>query len=469
MGDANLHVIVLAAGAGTRMKSNRAKVLMPLAGKPLLAHVLATARALQPAAIHIVYGHEGEQVRAAFAEQSDLRWVLQAERLGTGHAVEQAIAEVPQTARVLVLYGDVPLTRVDTLQRLLEAEGDLNLLTTRLADPTGYGRVLCNGNGRVGEVVEQKDASLSQRAVNLVNTGILVAEAARLRGWIERIDRNNAQGEYYLTDIFRMAAAEGSGALSVECADPVEAAGANDPVQLAELEAAWRRRTAHALMREGVRMADPQRVDVRGTVEAGRDVELDIDVILEGRVLLGDDVRIGPFTRLKDVQLAAGTVVLPHCDLDGVITHGPCTIGPFARLRPGTELAAGVHVGNFVETKKTRLGQGSKANHLTYLGDTEVGAGVNIGAGTITCNYDGVNKFVTRIGDGAFIGSNASLVAPVTIGAQATIGAGSVITRDAPEGQLTVARGRQMTFEGWQRPVKQARRTGDGEQGTSGS
>jgi bifunctional UDP-N-acetylglucosamine pyrophosphorylase/glucosamine-1-phosphate N-acetyltransferase len=454
MGDANLHVIVLAAGAGTRMKSNRAKVLMPLAGKPLLAHVLATARALQPAAIHIVYGHEGEQVRAAFAEQPELRWVLQAERLGTGHAVEQAIAEVPQTARVLVLYGDVPLTRVDTLQRLLEAEGDLNLLTTRLADPTGYGRVLCNGNGRVGEVVEQKDASLSQRAVNLVNTGILVAEAARLRGWIERIDRNNAQGEYYLTDIFRMAAAEGSGALSVECADPVEAAGANDPVQLAELEAAWRRRTAHALMREGVRMADPQRVDVRGTVEAGRDVELDIDVILEGRVLLGDDVRIGPFTRLKDVQLAAGTVVLPHCDLDGVITHGPCTIGPFARLRPGTELAAGVHVGNFVETKKTRLGQGSKANHLTYLGDTEVGAGVNIGAGTITCNYDGVNKFVTRIGDGAFIGSNSALVAPVTIGAQATIGAGSVITADAPEGQLTVARGRQQTFEGWKRPVK---------------
>jgi bifunctional UDP-N-acetylglucosamine pyrophosphorylase/glucosamine-1-phosphate N-acetyltransferase len=376
---------------------------------------------------------------------------------------------VPPAARVLVLYGDVPLTCVDTLQRLLEADGELNLLTTRLADPTGYGRVLCNGNGRVGEVVEQKDASLSQRAVNLVNTGILVAGAARLRGWIGRLDRNNAQGEYYLTDIFRMAAAEGHGALSVECADPVEAAGANDPIQLAELEAAWRRRAAHALLREGVRMADPLRVEVRGTVEAGRDVELDIDVILEGHVLLGDDVHIGAFTRLKDVQLAAGTVVHPHCDLDGVVTRGPCTIGPFARLRPGTELAAGVHVGNFVETKKTRLGQGSKANHLTYLGDTEVGAGVNIGAGTITCNYDGVNKFVTRIGDGAFIGSNASLVAPVTIGAQATIGAGSVITHNAPEGKLTVARGRQMTFEGWHRPVKQERGTGNGEPGTSAS
>ncbi|OOG58474.1 UDP-N-acetylglucosamine diphosphorylase/glucosamine-1-phosphate N-acetyltransferase [Rhodanobacter sp. B05] len=462
MDDAQLHVIVLAAGAGTRMKSNRAKVLMPLAGKPLLAHVIATARTLQPAAIHIVYGHCGEQVRAAFADQADpgsspgqaLRWVLQAERLGTGHAVEQALAEVPRVARVLVLYGDVPLTRVDTLQQLLEAEGKFSLLTTRLADPQGYGRVLCDGNGRVREVVEEKDADSGQRAVNLVNTGILVAEALALRSWIKQLNRNNAQGEYYLTDVFRMAAEEGRGALSVECADPVEAAGANDPVQLAELEAAFRRRAAHALLRDGVRMADPARVDVRGTVEAGRDVELDVDVILEGHVVLGDDVRIGAFTRLKNVRLAAGTVLHSHCDLDGVVTHGPCTIGPFARLRPGTELDSGVHVGNFVETKKTRIGENSKANHLSYLGDTVIGRGVNVGAGTITCNYDGVNKFVTRIDDGAFIGSNTALVAPVTIGAQATIGAGSVITHDAPEGQLTVARGRQQTFEGWKRPVK---------------
>ena len=455
MGEGNLHVIVLAAGAGTRMKSNRAKVLMPLAGRPLLAHVLDTARALQPEAIHIVYGHCGEQVRAAFADQPDLHWVLQAERLGTGHAVEQAIAGVPRTARVLVLYGDVPLTRVETLQELLQAnDGKFSLLTTRLVDPQGYGRVMCDGNGTVREVVEEKDADISQRAVNLVNTGILAADALALRGWIKQLDRNNAQGEYYLTDIFRMAAAEGRGALSVECADPVEAAGANDPVQLAELEAAWRRRSTHDLLREGVRMADPLRVDVRGTVEAGRDVELDIDVILEGKVVLGDDVRIGPFTRVKDVNLAAGTVLLPHCDLDGVVTRGPCTIGPFARLRPGTELAAGVHVGNFVETKKTRIGEGSKANHLTYLGDTEIGSGVNVGAGTITCNYDGVNKFVTRIGDGAFIGSNSALVAPVTIGAQATIGAGSVITREAPAGELTVARGRQQSYPDWKRPVK---------------
>jgi len=454
MNNAPLHIIILAAGAGTRMKSNRAKVLMPLAGRPLLAHVIATARVLQPAAIHIVYGHCGDQVQAAFAGQTDLHWVLQAERLGTGHAVEQALAGVPRDARVLVLYGDVPLTRVATLQQLQQAEGGFSLLTTRLADPRGYGRVLCDGNGKVRAVIEEKDADANQRAVNLVNTGIVIADAKVLRGWIKQLDRNNAQGEYYLTDIFGMAAAEGRGALSVECADPVEAAGVNTPLQLTELEAAYRQRAAHALMADGVRLADPVRIDVRGTVAAGRDVELDIDVILEGRVVLGDNVRIGAFVRLKDVQLAAGTVVQSHCDLDGVVTHGPCTIGPFARLRPGTELDAGVHVGNFVEIKKTHLGEGSKANHLSYLGDSEIGRGVNVGAGTITCNYDGVNKFVTRIGDGAFIGSNSALVAPVTIGAQATIGAGSVITHDAPEGELTVARGRQQTFPGWKRPSK---------------
>ena len=452
--DTPLHVIVLAAGAGTRMKSARPKVLMPLAGRPLLAHVIDAARALQPTAIHIVHGHGGDQVQAAFAGQPDLRWVLQAERLGTGHAVEQALADVPDGARALVLYGDVPLTRTATLQQLLAANGGLGLLTTRLADPHGYGRVLCDGDGRVRAVVEEKDADAGQRAVNLVNTGMLVADAAALRGWIKQLDRNNAQGEYYLTDIFGMAAAEQRPALSVECADPVEAAGANNPLQLTELEAAFRQRAARALLADGVRLADPLRIDVRGAVEAGRDVELDIDVILEGRVVLGDDVRIGAFTRLRNVQLAAGTVVQSHCDLDGVITHGACTIGPFARLRPGTELDAGVHVGNFVETKKTRIGEGSKANHLTYLGDTEIGRGVNVGAGTITCNYDGVNKFATRIGDGAFIGSNSALVAPVTIGAQATIGAGSVITHDAPEGELTVARGRQHTLHGWKRPVK---------------
>ena len=455
MNSAPLHVIVLAAGAGTRMKSVRPKVLMPLAGRPLLAHVLATARALQPVAIHVVYGHGGDQVRAAFAGEKDLHWVLQAERLGTGHAVEQALPDVPDAAQVLVLYGDVPLTRVDTLRTLAQVEGGFGLLAIRVAEPRGYGRVLRDGNGHVRCVIEEKDASDEQRAIDLVNTGILVAPAAALRVWLAGLDRDNAQGEYYLTDIFAMAAEENRPALSVECSDPVEASGANDALQLSALEAEYRQRATRALQLAGVRLADPARLDVRGHVDTGRDVEMDIDVILEGEVSLGDDVRIGPFTRLKDVRLAAGSVVLAHCDLEGVVTHGPCTIGPFARLRPGTELDAGVHVGNFVETKKTRIGEGSKANHLTYLGDTVIGRGVNVGAGTITCNYDGVNKFVTQIEDGAFIGSNSALVAPVTIGAQATIGAGSVITSDAPAGELTVARGRQLTLAGWRRPTKQ--------------
>jgi bifunctional UDP-N-acetylglucosamine pyrophosphorylase/glucosamine-1-phosphate N-acetyltransferase len=450
----DLHVVVLAAGEGKRMKSARAKVLMPLAGRPLLAHVLAAARELSPAAIHVVYGHAGEQVRAAFAGQDDLRWVEQARRLGTGHAVGEALKGIPDGAGVLVLYGDVPLLRADTLRPLLAAEGELGLLAVRAADPRGYGRVLRDELGRVGRVVEEKDASESQRAVDLVNTGILAAEAGALRGWVARLDNRNAQGEYYLTDVFGMAAQEGRPAALVECADEREAAGANDPWQLAALEAFHRMRAARELALAGVRVADPARLDVRGRVQAGMDVEIDIDAILEGEVRLGDNVRIGPYVRLKDVDLAAGTVVHAHCDLDGVATRGACTIGPFARLRPGTDLAEGVHVGNFVETKKARLGAGSKANHLSYLGDAEIGSGVNVGAGTITCNYDGVNKHLTRIGDGAFIGSNSALVAPVSVGAGATVGAGSVITKDAPDGQLTVARARQQTLPGWARPQK---------------
>jgi bifunctional UDP-N-acetylglucosamine pyrophosphorylase/glucosamine-1-phosphate N-acetyltransferase len=449
-----LHVIVLAAGEGKRMKSQKAKVLMPLAGRPLLAHVLATARALQPEAIHVVYGFHGDQVLAACEGQADLSWTLQAEQLGTGHAVGQALRNVPDDARVLVLYGDVPLTRAETLQRLVQGESNLAMLATRLANPQGYGRVLRDGNGSVRAVIEEKDADDGQRAINLINTGIVSADAAALRQWIGKLDRNNAQGEYYLTDIFQMAAEEGRAAQCVECEDPMEAAGANTPWQLTELEDAYRQRAVQALMQEGVRVTDPRRIDVRGAVKAARDVEIDIDVILEGDVQLGEGVRIGPFSRLKDVHLASGTVVHAHCDLEGVITHGPCSVGPFARLRPGTELAAGVHVGNFVETKKARIGEGSKANHLTYLGDTVIGRHVNVGAGTITCNYDGVNKFVTTVEDGAFIGSNSALVAPVTVGAQATIGAGSVITKDAPAGELTVARGRQTTLPGWRRPEK---------------
>ena len=454
MSQTPLHVIVLAAGEGKRMKSKKAKVLMPLAGRPLLAHVLTTARLLRPEAIHVVYGYHGDQVLAAFDGQPDLRWTLQAEQLGTGHAVGQALRDVPDNAQVLVLYGDVPLTRADTLQRLIQAEGSLTMLATRVENPQGYGRVLRDGNGLVRAVIEEKDADETQRAINLINTGIVAAQASSLRRWINGLDRNNAQGEYYLTDIFAMAAGENRPALSVECDDPVEAAGANNPWQLAELESHYRRRAARALAEDGVRMADPTRLDVRGTVTAGRDVELDIDVVLEGNIQFGDDVRVGPFCRLKNVQLATGTVVLAHCDVEGVITHGPCTIGPFARLRPGTELAPGVHVGNFVEVKKSSIGENSKANHLSYIGDAVIGRGVNVGAGTITCNYDGVNKFVTRIEDGAFIGSNSALVAPVTIGENATIGAGSVITRDAPHDALTLARGRQATLQGWTRPVK---------------
>lgn len=455
MSQPSLHVIVLAAGEGKRMKSKKAKVLMPLAGRPLLAHVLATARALQPEAIHVVYGFCGDQVLAAFDGQSDLHWTLQTQQLGTGHAVGEALRKVPDDARVLVLYGDVPLTRAETLQRLVLTENSLSMLATRVANPYGYGRVMRDGNGFVRAVIEEKDADDSQRAINLINTGIVAASAASLRSWIGQLGRNNAQGEYYLTDIFEMAASEGRAAQCIECEDAMEAAGANTPAQLTELEDAYRQRAAYALMVEGVRVTDPRRLEVRGTVKAASDVEIDIDVILEGNVQLGEDVRIGPFSRLKDVQLAAGTVVHAHCDLEGVVTHGPCLIGPFARMRPGTELAAGVHVGNFVETKKTRIGEGSKANHLTYLGDTVIGRHVNVGAGTITCNYDGVNKFVTTIEDGAFIGSNSALVAPVTVGTQATIGAGSVITKDAPAGDLTVARGRQTTLHGWKRPEKQ--------------
>lgn len=449
-----LHVIVLAAGEGKRMKSKKAKVLMPLAGRTLLAHVLEAARALQPQAIHVVYGHCGEQVRAAFDGQEDLRWVLQSQRLGTGHAVREALLDVPDNVTVLVLYGDVPLTRAQTLEKLVQAEGTVSLLATRVANPTGYGRVLRDGNCFVRAVVEEKDADDTQRAVNLINTGIVAADAVALKRWTSKLDRNNAQGEYYLTDIFAMAAEENRAAACVECEDEYEAAGANNPWQLAELEAQYRSREAKALALEGVRIADPLRIDVRGKVSAGMDVEIDIDVILEGTVVLGDDVQIGAFTRLKDVSLAAGTVVQAHCDLEGVVTHGPCTIGPFARLRPGTELAAGVHIGNFVETKKASLGEGSKANHLSYLGDTVIGSGVNIGAGTITCNYDGANKHLTIIGDRAFIGSNSALVAPVTVGMDATIGAGSVIGKDAPAGELTLARAKQATLHGWKRPQK---------------
>jgi len=450
-----LHVVILAAGEGKRMKSTRPKVLQRIAGRPMLGHVIERARGLGAAGIHVVYGHGGAQVRAEFADQADLHWAEQAQQFGTGHAVQQAMPGVPDDARVLVLYADVPLITEATLHHLLAAAGEgTAVLTETLDDPTGYGRVLTDAAGRVQAIVEQKDADEAQRAVTRINTGVVCAAAADLRRWLAGLGNDNAQGEYYLTDIFAMAAAEGRPAMAAGCLSRGEADGANDPLQLAALERRFQRRQAEALMREGVRLADPARLDVRGTVSVGTDVEIDVDVVLEGRVVLHDGVRIGPFCRLKDVELGAGTVVHAHCDMDGVAAGAGCTLGPFARLRPGTELAEGVHIGNFVETKKARLGKGSKANHLSYLGDAVLGAKVNVGAGTITCNYDGVNKSTTEIGDGAFIGSNSSLVAPLRIGAGATIGAGSVITKDAPADALTVARGKQLTLSGWQRPVK---------------
>lgn len=449
-----LHVIILAAGAGKRMRSVLPKVLQPVAGQPMLAHVIATARELQPAAIHIVYGHGGDAVRARFADQPDLLWAEQAQQLGTGHAVAQAMPDVPDAAQVLVLYGDVPLIRAQTLRDLLAQPGRLAVLAAEMENPTGYGRIVRDAEGKVGSIVEQKDASEEQRRIRTINTGIITAESTALRRWLSQLSNANAQGEYYLTDVFAFAANEYTAADMSLVADPQDAEGANDPWQLSQLERAWQQRAVRALCEQGARVLDPARLDIRGDVTVGRDVQIDVNVILEGRVELADGVVIGPFTRLKNVKLGPGTEVRAHCDIEGVVTEGAAQIGPFARLRPGTVLADGAHVGNFVETKNVRMGVGSKANHLTYLGDAVIGSKVNIGAGTITCNYDGVNKSQTTIGDNAFIGSNSSLVAPVLVGEGATIAAGSVITRTAPDGQLTVARVRQQVVEGWQRPQK---------------
>ncbi len=449
------HVVILAAGEGKRMQSAQPKVLQPIAGRPMLAWVMDAARSLSPAAIHIVHGHGGDQVQAAFAGQPGLHWAQQSQQLGTGHAVMQAMPGIPDDARVLVLYGDVPLLTAATLAGLAEAGASgLAVLVDTLDEPHGYGRVRVGADGRVAAVVEERDANDAERAIKLINTGVLMAPAADLRRWLSALGNDNSQGEYYLTDIFAIAASEGAGALASHCREPLEAEGANDPWQLAQLERRFQQRQARALCQSGVRLADPARLDIRGQVVAGSDVEIDVSVVLEGVVELGDGVRIGPFCRLRDVRLAAGTRVHAHCDLDGAVTEGAAVIGPYARLRPGTVLAAGVQVGNFVEVKNARLAAGAKASHLSYLGDAELGERVNIGAGTITCNYDGANKSLTRIGADAFIGSNSALVAPVEIGAGATIGAGSVITKPAPEGALTVARARQTTVPGYRRPSK---------------
>jgi bifunctional UDP-N-acetylglucosamine pyrophosphorylase/glucosamine-1-phosphate N-acetyltransferase len=450
-----LSVVILAAGQGKRMASDLPKVLQPLAGRPLLGHVIDTARTLDPAAIHVVHGHGADLVRAAFP-QADLRWVLQAEQRGTGHALARAMPGVPDDHTVLVLYGDVPLIAPATLQALCSKSGPaaLVLLSAILPDPAGYGRVIRDAAGRVVRIVEDKDANHKERAIAEINTGLLAAPAGRLRAWLAALKSDNAQNEYYLTDCIGAAVREGCTVEAVVAESATEVLGVNDKLQLAEIEAAHRRSRATELMRAGVTLIDPARVDVRGEVACGRDVTLEINVILEGKVKLGDRVRIGPGCVLRDCEIGADSEVRANSLIEGTVTGARCIIGPFARLRPGTKLADAVHIGNFVEVKNSDIGAGSKANHLSYVGDTTIGAKVNVGAGTVTCNYDGVNKHRTIIGDNSFIGSGTMLVAPISVGADATIGAGSTITKPAPAGKLTVERSRQQTIESWKRPEK---------------
>ncbi len=450
----SLTTVVLAAGKGTRMRSKLPKVLHPVAGKPMVQHVIDTAKSLGATSTNLVYGHGGEMLQERLTG-NDVHWVLQEQQLGTGHAVAVAKEHIGDRDTVLILYGDVPLTRKSTLERLLAVtpEQGLAVLTVNLANPTGYGRML-REKGKLVGIVEQKDATPEQLAINEVNTGIMAVNGGLLKKWLGQLSNNNAQGEYYLTDIVAMAHSEGVEITSSQPDDAMEVEGANNRVQLAALERAYQAWRAEELMLGGASLADPARIDVRGEVTTGQDVQIDVNVIFEGKVVLGDDVQVGPNCVLKNCTLGDGVVVKANTLIEDATVGAKCTLGPFARLRPGSVMEEDSHIGNFVEMKKTRLGKGSKANHLTYLGDAEIGEKVNIGAGTITCNYDGVNKSKTVIGDRAFIGSNSSLVAPVEIGHTATVGAGSVITSKVEDEQLAVARSKQRNIPGWQRPVK---------------
>jgi bifunctional UDP-N-acetylglucosamine pyrophosphorylase/glucosamine-1-phosphate N-acetyltransferase len=450
-----MNVVILAAGQGKRMRSDLPKVLHPIAGKPLLAHVLDTARALRPARIVVVYGHGGENVREAMAA-TDVLWAKQDPQLGTGHAVLQALPQLDPQQPTLVLYGDVPLTRLATLRTLLDVAGPdrLALLTVQMDEPQGYGRIVRDTNGSIRHIVEERDASEAERAIREINTGILVAPTTALLRWLPTLGNRNAQGEYYLTDIVAMAAQEG---MTVNAAHPAaqwEVEGVNSKTQLAELERVHQGNIASALMEQGVTLLDPARIDVRGELVCGRDVTIDIGCIFEGRVELGDGVVVGPHCVLKDVRIGAGTKLQAFCHLDSADVGAQGQLGPYARLRPGTTLGSDVHIGNFVEVKNSAIADHSKANHLAYIGDATVGSRVNVGAGTITCNYDGANKHRTVIEDDVFIGSDTQLVAPVTVGRGATLGAGTTLTKDAPPEQLTVSRARQLTVAGWKRPVK---------------
>jgi len=449
-----LSVIILAAGQGTRMRSDLPKVLQPLAGKPLLSHVIATAKSLGADDICVVYGHGGDAVPLAFAGD-ELRWTLQAEQLGTGHAVQQAMPDTPDENQTLILFGDVPLLRAATLIRLLEATaaGDLSILTVDLDDPDGYGRIVRDSDKVIG-IVEQKDASIAEQAISEINTGVMVCPTAKLKGWLDDLGNDNVQGEYYLTDVIAMAVRDGVGVTGVRTDNWTEVMGINDKKQLAEAERALQARLVDELMTRGVGFADPARVDIRGTLNCGKDVFIDVNAVFEGDVSLGDGTKIESNNLIRDSKLGPATVVHSNCHIEGAITGDNCEIGPFARLRPGAELASNVKVGNFVEIKKSTIADGSKVNHLTYIGDAEVGTGVNVGAGTITCNYDGANKHKTTIGDDVFIGSGVNLIAPIEIGKGATIGAGSTITKPAPENELTLERSEQMTIKGWKKPSK---------------
>ena len=450
-----LGVVILAAGQGTRMKSTLPKVLHPLAAKPMLQHVIDAAKKLDPDSVVVVYGHGGEQVKSAIVSDGSLTWVEQAEQLGTGHAVQQAVPYLKHVDKVLILYGDVPLVDPQTLSKLADSDSALALLTIKLEDPSGYGRIVRNDYEQITAIVEQKDATDEQLKISEINTGIMAISQQELSSWLAGLDNNNAQNEYYLTDIVSFAVNDGVSVLAVHPNSQAEVSGVNDRVQLAELEREYQRIQAEKLMRAGVTLIDPSRLDVRGEISIDQDSLIDINVIFEGNVKLGRNVRIGANTVIRDSSIADNVTILENCVIEDALIGSGSKVGPFSRIRPGTELVGDNHVGNFVELKNAVVKSGSKINHLSYVGDSTLGEKVNIGAGTITCNYDGANKHKTIIGNNAFIGSNTALVAPVTVQDGATIGAGSVITKDAPQGKLTITRARQITIENWQRPTKQ--------------
>ncbi|MGF1698332.1 bifunctional UDP-N-acetylglucosamine diphosphorylase/glucosamine-1-phosphate N-acetyltransferase GlmU [Vibrio lamellibrachiae] len=446
--------VILAAGKGTRMYSNMPKVLHTLAGKPMVKHVIDTCSSLGAQNIHLVYGHGGEQMQTVLKEES-VSWVLQADQLGTGHAVDQASPQFDDNEKVLVLYGDVPLISEETVESLLDAQpnGGIALLTVVLDNPMGYGRIV-RRNGPVIAIVEQKDATDEQKLIKEINTGVMVATGGDLKRWLSGLNNQNAQGEYYLTDVIAAAHSEGRAVEAVHPVNPIEVEGVNDRSQLARLERAYQSMQAQKLLEQGVMLRDPSRFDLRGTLQCGMDVEIDTNVIIEGNVSIGDNVIIGTGCVLKDCEIDDNTLIRPYSVIEGATVGEECTVGPFTRLRPGAELKNDAHVGNFVEVKNTSIGEGSKANHLTYLGDAEIGQRVNVGAGVITCNYDGANKFKTTIGDDVFVGSDCQIIAPVTIADGATVGAGTTLTKDVEQGELVISRAKERKFSNWQRPIK---------------